>query len=94
MSGDARRPVLARRARFRWDAAREQHVVVVPEGVLTLTEEGAEITALLDGQRSLAAVIDAVAAAHPEAAREALSIDVREYLQRLADRGYVTLEEP
>ena len=87
MSGDARRPVLARRARFRWDAAREQHVVVVPEGVLTLTEEGAEITALIDARRSFAALIVAVAPAHPEAAHAALGIDAREYRQGLAARA-------
>ena len=90
----ARRPVLARRARLRWDAARSRHVVVVPEGVLALTEEGAEITALLDGQRSLSEVIDAVAEAHPEAPRGLIDADVREYLQRLIERGYVTLEGP
>ena len=94
MSGDARRPVLARRARLRWDAPRSRHVVVVPEGVLALTEEGAEIVLLIDGQRSLAAVIDAVCEAHPEAPREGIAADVREYLQRLVGRGYVTLEGP
>lgn len=94
MSDDARRPVLARRARLRWDAARSQHVVVVPEGVLTLTEEGAEVAALIDGQRSLAAVIDALAAAHPEAPRDVIAADVRAYLDRLVERGYVTLEAP
>ena len=61
MSDDARRPTLARRARLRWDAARAQHVVVVPEGVLALSAEGAEVAALLDGRRSVTAVIDALA---------------------------------
>jgi pyrroloquinoline quinone biosynthesis protein D len=94
VSDDARRPVLARRARLRWDAPRSRHVVVVPEGVLALTEEGAEITALLDGQRSLRAVIDAVAGAHPEAPRGLVEADVREFVERLVERGYVTLETP
>ena len=94
MTDDAARPVLARRARLRWVEARAQHVLVVPEGVLTLTEEGAEIAALLDGRRSTAAIIDALAAAHPEAPREVLAADVREFVQRLVDRGYVTRDEP
>lgn len=91
---DARRPVLARRARLRWEAARSRHFVVVPEGVLALTEEAAEIAGLMDGQRSLAAIIDAVCAAHPEAPREVIAADAREFLQRLVERGYVTLEGP
>jgi pyrroloquinoline quinone biosynthesis protein D len=91
---DAARPTLARRARLRWDAARSRHVVVVPEGVLALTEEAAEVAALLDGRRSLAEVIAAVAGAHPEAPREVIDADVRAYLQRLVERGYVTLEAP
>lgn len=94
MSDEAQRPALARRARLRWDAARAQHVVVVPEGVLVLTEEGAEIAGLLDGRRSIAAVIDALAEAHPEAPREVIAADVREYLGRLVERGYVTMEGP
>lgn len=94
MSDDARRPVLARRARLRWDAPRSRHVVVVPEGVLALTEEGAEIAALLDGQRPLSAVIDEVVGAHPEAPRALVEADVREFVARLVQRGYVTLEAP
>jgi pyrroloquinoline quinone biosynthesis protein D len=94
VSDDARRPTLARRARLRWDAARAQHVVVVPEGVLALSDEGAEVAALLDGRRSVSAVIDALAEAHPEAPREVIGDDVRDFVGRLVARGYVTLEAP
>lgn len=90
----ARRPALARRARLRWDEARGQHVVVVPEGVLLLTEEGAEILALLDGRRTMADVADALCAAHPEAPRDVIAADLRDYLGRLVERGYVTLDGP
>jgi len=94
MSDDALRPTLARRARMRWDEARGQHVVVVPEGVLLLTEEGAEILALIDGRRSLGDVVEALCAAHPEAPRDVIAADLRDYLGRLVERGYVTLEAP
>jgi pyrroloquinoline quinone biosynthesis protein D len=88
------RPSLARRARLRWDAARARHVVVVPEGVLALSEEGAEIAALMDGRRSLAAMVDALAAEHADAPREVIDADVRAFVERLVARGYVTLEGP
>lgn len=95
MSDDrARRPALARRARLRWDEARGQHVVVVPEGVLMLTEEGAEILALVDGRRPLGEIADALCAAHPDAPRDVIEADLRDYLGRLVERGYVTLDGP
>lgn len=93
MTDDAR-PALVKRARVRWDAARSSHVMVVPEGVLLLTEEGAEIVGLLDGRRTVADLVDALCAAHPDAPREVIADDLRGYLQRLVDRGYVTLDGP
>ena len=88
------RPRLVRRARFRRDAARDRHVIVVPEGVIALSEEAAEIAALLDGTHTFGAVVDAIAEAHPEATRAEIASDVEEFVARLEARGFVDVREP
>lgn len=82
-------PRLARRARLKWDAARDAHVLLYPEGVLVLSPEAAEALALIDGARTLDAIVDALASAHPEAPREVIDADVRELFERLTARGFV-----
>ena len=85
-------PSLARRARVRWDAARDCHVLLYPEGVLVLTPEAAEVIERIDGARSVEAIVDALAGEHPEAPRDVIDGDVRELLERLAARGFVRWE--
>jgi pyrroloquinoline quinone biosynthesis protein D len=87
-------PSLARRARVRWDAARDCHVLLYPEGVLVLTPEAAEVIERVDGVRTLEAIVDALADEHPEAPREVIDRDVRELIERLAARGFVRSEAP
>ena len=45
------RPTLASHVRYRWDAVRDQHQLVFPEGVLVLNESAAALAALCDGRR-------------------------------------------
>ena len=76
-------PTLVRHARYRWDAIRDQHQLVFPEGVLVLNESGAVILELCDGRRldELMAEIAGRFAGAP--ARE----EVIEFLERLAQKG-------
>ena len=83
------RPALSRRARLHWDRARSAHVLLVPEGVLHLNEQAAEVLALCDGARSEADVVRALAERYPDAPVEALTEDVSELLNRLRTRGFV-----
>ena len=77
------RPKLVRHARYRWDELRGQHQLVFPEGILVLNDTGAAIVRLCDG-RSL----DQLLAALSEAYVDSLSgEEVREFLQRLAQKG-------
>jgi pyrroloquinoline quinone biosynthesis protein D len=85
-------PSLARRARLRWDPVRGCHVLLYPEGVLVLNPEAAEILELVDGARTLDAIVTALREAHPEAPPDALGGDVRELLERLVARGFVRME--
>jgi pyrroloquinoline quinone biosynthesis protein D len=77
------RPVLARHARYRWDALRKQHQLVFPEGVLVLNESGAAIIQHCDG-RSTEDLISAVKAQFEDGDPAA---DVHGFLNRLARKG-------
>ena len=52
------RPHLARQARMEWDPAREQHVLLAPEGVLVLNQTGATILGLCDGERTVVEIVE------------------------------------
>ena len=75
-------PLLVPFARYRWDAVREQHQLVFPEGLLKLNETGAAIVRLCDG-RSLGEVI-AELSGQFEACRKD---EVYAFLQTLSERG-------
>jgi coenzyme PQQ biosynthesis protein PqqD len=83
MSNEIRRPVLVAHARYRWDRVREQHQVVLPEGILVLNETGAAIVRLCDG-RPLSELLAALGEQFPGSDPEA---DVSVFLERLARKG-------
>ncbi len=77
------RPVLTRRARYRWDDVRREHHVVFPEGVLVLNETGAAIVKLCDGRSTaelIAAIEEQFSSGNPAA-------DVHAFLNRLSKKG-------
>lgn len=96
-----RRPKLVRHARYRWDELRGQHQLVFPEGILVLNETGTAIVRLCDG-RSLDELLAALTETYGGAGcQPATEVDeqtgslatcptleeVREFLQRLAQKG-------
>jgi len=82
------RPVLAHRARYRWDALRQQHQIVFPEGVLVLNETGAGIVRRCDG-RSTDELIAALLAefVHRDPLSGDPAAEVRTFLGRLSEKG-------
>lgn len=81
-------PTLARGTRLRYDEARQRWVLLVPERVMAPDEIAVEILQLCDGQRSVADIIDHLAAAYA-APRDEISTDVIAMLQDLAGSGFV-----
>lgn len=81
-------PTLARGTRLRYDEARQRWVLLVPERVMAPDEIAVEILQLCDGQRSVAAIIDELAAAYA-APRDEIGADVIAMLQDLAGSGFV-----
>ena len=83
------RPKLPRHAKLKFDATREVWVILAPERVLAPDEIAVEVLQLCDGVRSVAIMVDELAAKYA-APREAILTDVIAMLQDLADKGFLT----
>jgi len=83
------RPVLPRHAKLKFDEVRQVWVILAPERVLAPDEIAVEILQLCDGARSVAEMIDLLAAKYT-ADRAAIGADVIAMLQDLADKGFLT----
>ena len=83
------RPVLPRHARLKYDETRKVWVILAPERVLAPDEIAVEVLQLCDGVRSVADMVDLLAAKYA-AEREAILADVIVMLQDLADKGFLT----
>ena len=82
-------PKLPRHAKLRYDNARKKWIINAPERVFELDEIAGEIMQLVNGESSVALIIDKLAAKFSGASREQISIDVIGMLQLLADKGFV-----
>jgi pyrroloquinoline quinone biosynthesis protein D len=92
MSGAVRsssRPTLSPHVRMTFDRVREQHVLLGPEAVSVLNPTGTAILELCDGQRTVAEVVQELSDRYDHAVGD----EVREFLARLAARGYVELAD-
>ena len=83
------RPHLARLIRLQWDPVREQHVLLAPEGVLTLNRTGATILNLCDGERTVDEIVEELRARYSHVAGD----EVRDFLSRLAAKRWVELDD-
>src|ERR1051325_767407 len=83
------RPKLPRHVRLKFDETRQVWVILAPERVLAPDEIAVEVLQLRDALRSVAAMVDQLAA-QSAAPREAIATDVVAMLQDLADKGFLT----
>ena len=79
-------PRLVTGARLRYDEVREEHVLLIPEGVVRLNPTAAEVLELCDGERSLDDIAGALSARYQGAD---VRDDVRELVDAMAQRGLV-----
>lgn len=80
------RPRLVTGARLRYDDVREEHQLLVPEGVVRLNPTAAEVLALCDGERSLEEIVGALSSRYQGAD---IGGDVRELIDGMAGKGLV-----
>ncbi len=83
------RPKLPRHARLKFDETRQVWVILAPERVLAPDEIAVEVLKLCDGERSVADMVDQLAARYA-ADRDAIASNVIAMLQDLADKGFLT----
>lgn len=83
------RVVLPRHTKLKFDETRQVWVILAPERVLAPDEIAVEVLKLCDGVRSVADMVDGLAAKYA-APREAIATDVIAMLQDLADKGFLT----
>jgi pyrroloquinoline quinone biosynthesis protein D len=88
--GTASIPRFARGVKFRRDSVREAWVVLAPERLFLPDEHAVAILQLVDGERSVEAIVEALAKQFAAPA-EVISADVVEMLQDLADKGVLEL---
>jgi pyrroloquinoline quinone biosynthesis protein D len=86
---EASRPILPRHAKLKYDETRQVWVILAPERVLAPDEIAVEVLRLCDGVRSVAQMVDELAAKYT-ADRADISTDVVAMLQDLADKGFLT----
>jgi pyrroloquinoline quinone biosynthesis protein D len=89
---DNSKPRLAAKARLKWDAVREKHLLLFPEGVLVLNKTAHDVLALCDGQRAVGDIVKTLATQYAVEAN-AIDADVKEILQRLSQKTFVTLDD-
>lgn len=79
-------PRLVTGARLHYDDVREEHVLLIPEGVVRLNPTAAEVLALCDGGRCLDEIVGALRARYGGAD---VRDDVLELVDAMARRGLV-----
>ena len=80
------RPRLATGARLRYDDVREEHLLLIPEGVVRLNPTAAEVLELCDGERSLDDIVTALSERYDGAD---LRDDVVELVDAMTQKGLV-----
>ena len=80
------RPRLVTGARLRYDEVREEHLLLIPEGVVRLNPTAAEVLELCNGERSLEDIVGALCARYDGAD---VRDDVHELVDAMTQRGLV-----
>lgn len=83
-------PSFRRGVKFRFDAVRDAWVLLAPEKLFMPDETAVEILKLVDGARSIDAIVDDLAARF-DAPRAVIAEDVAATLDDLSARGAVQL---
>jgi pyrroloquinoline quinone biosynthesis protein D len=79
-------PRLATGARLQYDEVREEHVLLVPEGVVRLNPTAAAVLELCDGERSVDEIASTLSARYQGAD---VRDDVRGLVEGLSEKGLV-----
>ncbi|SIS40982.1 pyrroloquinoline quinone biosynthesis protein D [Neptunomonas antarctica] len=80
-------PELEKMFRFQWEEAQQCYVLLYPEGMVKLNGPAGEILSQVDGQRSLAQIIELLVIKYPEA--EDLDKDVLAFIDDALQQHWI-----
>ena len=80
-------PKLKSLFRMQWEPAQNAHVLLYPEGMITLNDSASEILQLCDGQQDVSQLIVKLEAKFPEAG--SLKADILEFLEEARTNGWI-----
>ena len=83
-------PAFPAGVKFRFDQRRDAWIVLAPERLFLPDDAAVAILQLVDGARSLGAIIDELATRF-DAPRDVIAVDVAAMLRDLADKGVLRL---
>ena len=83
------RPIVAAKARLRWDARTSRHLLLYPERGLILNPTAADVIKLCTGEHTVGAIVDRLAAKYAPQTRETVEREVVTFLVNMADRGLI-----
>lgn len=82
-------PALGRGYRLQWENAQNSHVLLYPEGLVTLNESAYAILSLIDGRRTVADVVEDLERRYES--DEDMGPHVFEFLEEARDRGWLAI---
>ena len=81
-------PAIRAHFRFQWEPAQDCYVLLYPEGMVKLNGSAGEILACVDGERSVAQIIEKLSAKFPEGG-EQIAADTLEFLEVALERQWI-----
>ena len=84
-------PALNPLYRLQWEESQQSFVLLYPEGMVQLNGSAGEILNMVDGQRTLADIVQALQQKFPDAGD--LSGDIAEFLEVAHEQHWITLNK-
>jgi pyrroloquinoline quinone biosynthesis protein D len=82
---------ITRHFRMQWEEAQQAHVLLYPEGMVTLNAPAAEILTRCREAKSVTQVVEELQQAFPQ---DDIAADVREFLEDAYGNGWICIERP
>ncbi len=86
---DTNRPILASKARVKWDPVRQKHLLLFPEGLLVLNQTAHEIITMCNGKNKVITIVNSLGDRY----KTHVDTDIRELLSRLVEKRLLLLLE-
>ena len=86
---DTNRPILASKARVKWDPVRQKYLLLFPEGLLVLNQTAHEIITMCNGKNKVSTIVNSLCDKY----KTHVDADIRELLSRLVEKRLLLLLE-